>query len=164
MNVFLKYGSVLSCVFMLAACETPGASDEANGSGTGMDQSGSNVASDSMNESFTTNAGDRVFFETNSSVVSSEGRATIERQAKWLNQYSNINVVIEGHADERGTREYNLALGERRANAAKEVLIASGVNASRITTITYGKERPAVTGSSEQSWSQNRRAVTVLAK
>ncbi len=164
MNAFVKFGSVLSCVFLLAACETPGSSDETNGAGAGGNGAqGSGVYPGSEAE-FTENAGDRVFFETNSSVVSSEGRSTLERQAKWLNQYSNINVVIEGHADERGTREFNLALGERRANAAKEVLIAAGVNTSRITTITYGKERPAVLGSSEQSWSQNRRAVTVLAK
>ena len=163
MNVFLKYGSVLSCVFLLAACETPPSSDDTTGAGTGTSQMDPNGV-DAMNQQFSENAGDRVFFETNSSVVSSEGRATIERQAKWLGQYANINVVIEGHADERGTREFNLALGERRANAAKEVLIAAGVNASRITTITYGKERPAVLGSSEQSWSQNRRAVTVLAR
>jgi peptidoglycan-associated lipoprotein len=162
MNVFLKYGSVLSCVFMLAACETPG-------SGEGLDENGnpiggSSSVSDSMAESFASNAGDRVFFDTDSSVVTSEGRATLERQASWLSQYSNINVVVEGHCDERGTREYNLALGERRANAAKEVLIAAGVSPARITTITYGKERPAVIGSDESSWSQNRRAVTVLAR
>jgi peptidoglycan-associated lipoprotein len=163
MNVFLKYGSVLSCVFLLAACETPGSADETGDTGAATSQMDPNGV-DAMNQQFSENAGDRVFFETNSSVVSSEGRATIERQAKWLGQYANINVVIEGHADERGTREFNLALGERRANAAKEVLIAAGVSASRITTITYGKERPAVLGSSEQSWSQNRRAVTVLAR
>jgi peptidoglycan-associated lipoprotein len=146
MNVFLKYGSVLSCVFMLAACETPGSGDDMSDSGNGAGN-GAGGVSDSMAESFASNAGDRVFFDTDSSVVTSEGRATLERQSSWLNQYSNINVVVEGHCDERGTREYNLALGERRANAAKEVLIAAGVSASRITTITYGKERPAVIGS-----------------
>jgi peptidoglycan-associated lipoprotein len=163
MNIFVKYGSVLSCVFLLAACETPGEGTDVGdtGAANGAGQSGVYPGSEA---SFVENAGDRVFFETNSSVVTSEGRATIERQAKWLAENSMVNVVIEGHADERGTREYNLALGERRANAAKDVLIASGVNASRITTITYGKERPAVLGSNEQAWSQNRRAVTVLAK
>jgi peptidoglycan-associated lipoprotein len=164
MNVFVKYGSVLSCAFLLAACETPGSSDEMNDGGAGAGGAGTSGVYPGSEAEFNEQAGDRVFFETDSSVVTSEGRATIERQAKWLAQYPNINVVVEGHCDERGTREYNLALGERRANAAKEVLAAAGVNPSRITTITYGKERPAVLGSSEEAWGQNRRAVTVLAR
>jgi peptidoglycan-associated lipoprotein len=162
MNVFLKYGSVLSCVFMLAACETPGAGDDMSDTGD-VNRPYTDPELDGLTSKLA-EAGDRVFFDTDSSVVTSEGRATLERQASFLNQYSNINVVVEGHCDERGTREYNLALGERRANAAKEVLSAAGVNAARITTITYGKERPAVIGSDDSSWSQNRRAVTVLAR
>jgi peptidoglycan-associated lipoprotein len=94
--------------------------------------------------------------------VSDEARATLDRQASWLQQYSNLSITIEGHADERGTREYNLALGERRANAVKNYLVARGVSGSRINTISYGKERPAVVGSDEASWAQNRRGVTVV--
>ncbi len=168
MNNILKFGSVLSCVFFLAACETP--YDETDT--TYNPEDGSGVTGDSgyptdgpgSEGDFVNNVGDRVYYATDSSVVTAEGRATLQRQAAWLNKYSNINVVVEGHADERGTREYNLALGERRANAAKNVLIAAGVAPSRITTITYGKERPAVLGSNAQAWAQNRRAVTVLAR
>lgn len=106
------------------------------------------------------NVGDRVFFGYDSYDLTGEARATLEKQAQWLNQYSNLTVTVEGHADERGTREYNLALGERRANAAKNYLIALGVDPRRVDTISYGKERPAVPGSNETSWAQNRRGVT----
>ena len=113
-------------------------------------------------EDFVANAGDRVFFDLDSTSLSTEARAVLERQAFWLNQYASVSIVLEGHCDERGTREYNLALGERRATAAKDYLVALGVDPSRITTISYGKERPAVLGSDESSWGQNRRSVTVL--
>ena len=106
---------------------------------------------------------DRVFFATDSSVVDSAGQAALDKQAAWLKGNSNVNVTVEGHADERGTREYNIALGERRAAAAKSYLVSQGVSASRISTISYGKERPAVTGNDESAWSQTRRAVTVIA-
>ncbi len=108
------------------------------------------------------NVGDRVFFGTDQSDLSAEARAVLDKQAAWLAQYPDLNVIIEGHADERGTREYNLALGERRANAAASYLKALGVDARRIETVTYGKERPAVTGFNDEAWSQNRRAVTVI--
>jgi peptidoglycan-associated lipoprotein len=104
---------------------------------------------------------DRIFFETDSSDVDSTDQATLQSQAQWLARYPNARVTIEGHADERGTREYNLALGERRANSTKNALAALGVTADRITTISYGKERPDALGSDEDSWSRNRRAVTV---
>jgi peptidoglycan-associated lipoprotein len=104
---------------------------------------------------------DRVLFDTDSSDVDAEGRAILDSQAAWLSKYPNVRVTIEGHADERGTREYNLALGERRANSAKNYLASAGVDASRITTISYGKERPEAMGSDESAWAQNRRAVTV---
>jgi len=107
-------------------------------------------------------AGDRVFFAFDRSDISPEARQILARQADWLRRYPNVTVTIEGHCDERGTREYNLALGERRAQAAKNVLVASGISASRISTISYGKERPAVVGSSEEAYAQNRRAVTVV--
>ncbi len=164
MNIFMKYGSVLSCVFLLAACETPGSGDDTYGGAGGAGYNGESGVYPGSEAEFVENVGDRVFYALDSSVVTGEGRATLERQSKWLEQYPNINVVIEGHCDERGTREYNLALGERRANAAKNVLVAAGVSPSRITTISYGKERPAVLGHNESAWSQNRRAVTVLAR
>ncbi|MAQ70776.1 MAG: peptidoglycan-associated lipoprotein [Alphaproteobacteria bacterium] len=108
------------------------------------------------------NVGDRVFFGYDSSDLTGEARSTLDRQASWLQQYPNLSITIEGHADERGTREYNLALGERRANAVRNYLTALGVPASRVSVISYGKERPVVFGSDTQSWAQNRRAVTVV--
>ena len=106
---------------------------------------------------------DRVFFATNESVLTTASRDTLRKQATWLRSNSDINVVLEGHADERGTREYNLALGERRANSAKDYLMTYGVSASRISVISYGKERPVDAGSNPLSWSKNRRSVTVKA-
>ena len=104
---------------------------------------------------------DRVFFATNESLLTTKSRDTLRKQAAWLRENTNVNVVIEGHADERGTREYNLALCERRANAAKDYLMTYGISADRITVISYGKERPVNTASTPLAWSQNRRSVTV---
>ena len=106
---------------------------------------------------------DRVFFATNESILTTKSRDTLRKQAAWLRENSNVNVVVEGHADERGTREYNLALGERRANAAKDYLMTYGVSSDRIQLISYGKERPVDSGSNPLSWSKNRRSVTVKA-
>lgn len=106
------------------------------------------------------NIGDRVFFGYDRYDLSPEARSILDSQAKWLQQYPNVTVTIEGHADERGTREYNLALGDRRATSTKNYLIALGVDPRRISTISYGKERPAVPGSTDAAWSQNRRTVT----
>ena len=106
---------------------------------------------------------DRVFFATNESVLTTASRETLRKQAAWLRKNSKINIVLEGHADERGTREYNLALGERRANAAKDYLMTYGVSGKRISVISYGKERPVNPASSPLAWSQNRRSVTVKA-
>ena len=106
---------------------------------------------------------DRVFFATNESILTTKSRDTLRKQAAWLRDNSNINIVIEGHADERGTREYNLALGERRANSAKDYLMTYGISANRIQVISYGKERPIDSGSNPLSWSKNRRSVTVKA-
>ena len=106
---------------------------------------------------------DRVFFATNESILTTMSRDTLRKQAAWLRDNSNLNVVIEGHADERGTREYNLALGERRANAVKDYLITYGISSDRISVISYGKERPVDSGSNPLSWSKNRRSVTVKA-
>jgi len=105
---------------------------------------------------------DRVLFALDSHDLDGDARATLDRQAAWLNQYPQVTITVEGHCDERGTREYNLALGDRRANSAKNYLASRGISASRISTISYGKERPAVEGSDESAWAQNRRAVTVL--
>ncbi|MFC7333292.1 peptidoglycan-associated lipoprotein Pal [Rhodocista pekingensis] len=108
------------------------------------------------------NVGDRVFFGFDRFDLTPEATATLDRQAAWLKQYPNVTVTVEGHADERGTREYNLALGERRATAVKNYLTALGVDTARVQTISYGKERPAVLGSDESAWAQNRRGVTVI--
>lgn len=104
---------------------------------------------------------DRVFFDTDKYDIDAEDQATLQSQAQWLMQNPAVRVTVEGHCDERGTRDYNLALGERRANAAKNYLASLGIDPSRITTISYGKERPAAMGSDESAWAQNRRAVTV---
>jgi peptidoglycan-associated lipoprotein len=109
------------------------------------------------------NVGDRVFFEFDKASLSSDARSQLEKQAAWLKKFGRANLTLEGHADERGTREYNLALGERRANSAKDFLVALGVAPSRIKVISYGKERPAALGQNEAAWRQNRRAVTVIA-
>jgi peptidoglycan-associated lipoprotein len=105
---------------------------------------------------------DRIFFETDSYSVDDEDRQVLNAQAAWLRQHPNVRVTIEGHCDERGTREYNLALGDRRANAAKNYLASLGIDVGRMTTISYGKERPVALGSDEEAWAKNRRAVTVI--
>jgi len=111
---------------------------------------------------FRQNVGDRVFFDTDQSTIREDGRATLNKQAEWLKKYTNYQITVEGHCDERGTREYNLALGERRANAARQYLVAQGIPAARIKTVSYGKERPDPVGSDEAAWARNRRAVTAL--
>ncbi len=140
--------------------------------GMGMDQSMGQPMDDGMYQGDTgapapgtqadlvVNVGDRVFFETDSSDLNSEARRILDAQAAWLQRYPNLSVVVEGHADERGTREYNLALSERRANSARTYLSAMGVPSNRLETIAYGKERPAVPGADASAWSQNRRAAT----
>ncbi len=111
---------------------------------------------------FRQNVGDRVFFDTDQSTIREDGRQTLNRQAEWLKKYGNYQVTMEGHCDERGTREYHLALGERRANAARQYLIAQGIPAARVKTISFGKERPDPVGSDEAAWARNRRAVSAL--
>ncbi len=113
-------------------------------------------------EGLTTFAGDRVFFDYDSAELTDDARSTLAKQAEWLMHYPRVKVSLEGHCDERGTREYNLALGERRASSVKNYLVALGVPASRLSTISYGKERPAVVGNGEAYWSQNRRGVLVV--
>ncbi|MDA7705096.1 peptidoglycan-associated lipoprotein Pal [Rickettsiales bacterium] len=104
---------------------------------------------------------DRIFFALNSSTLNDEAKAVLDGQSEWLKSEANINIIIEGHCDERGTREYNIALGEKRANASRDYLVSKGVDSSRIKTVSYGKERPALIGNGESIWSKNRRAVTV---
>ena len=113
-------------------------------------------------QDFIVNVGDRVFFESDSSDLTPQGRDTLDKQAQWLNQYSRYAFTIEGHADERGTREYNIALGARRAETVRQYLVSRGVSAQRMRTISYGKERPVALCNDISCWSQNRRAVTVL--
>ena len=130
--------------------------------GTGMMQGDVYTGTDTI-EYLATGVKDRVFFATNKSVLTTASRDTLRTQAAWLRKNKDITVTIEGHADERGTREYNLALGERRANAAKDYLMTYGISGKRMSVISYGKERPVNSGSTPLAWSQNRRSVTVKA-
>ncbi|WP_265517693.1 peptidoglycan-associated lipoprotein Pal [Nitratireductor luteus] len=123
---------------------------------------GASAATPGSKQEFTVSIGDRIFFDTDSSVIRADAQATLTRQAQWLNKYPSYSITVEGHADERGTREYNLALGARRAAAARDYLTTRGVAANRINTISYGKERPVATCDDISCWSQNRRAVTLL--
>ena len=111
-------------------------------------------------EDLVKNVGDRVFFAFDKSVLTPEDRATLDKQSAWLTQYAQNNVQIAGNCDDRGTEEYNIALGQRRANAARDYLVAKSIAASRITTISYGKDRPTALGDNEQAWAQNRNAIT----
>ena len=161
-----KILSVLAAVALVAACETaPESTGASQSSGASNTTSSAATRVEIMmgsQEDLVVNVGDRVFYGYDSSELSSEARGTLEKQAAWLSKFGNVRVVIEGHADERGTREYNLALGDRRANATKDYLVALGINPSRIKTISYGKERPAAIGSNETAWAQNRRGVMVV--
>jgi len=121
-----------------------------------------NGATPGSQQDFVVNVGDRVFFETDSSELTDQARATLDKQAQWLNNYNRYAFTIEGHADERGTREYNIALGARRAETVRQYLVSRGVSAQRMRTISYGKERPVALCNDISCWSQNRRAVTVL--
>ena len=152
----MKILGALAAVSILAACSSGDQNAAATGAGAGA---GPRPGSQ---EDLVANVGDRVFFDTDRSNVRADQRATLERQAAWMGRFPQVQVMVEGHADERGTREYNLALGQRRANAARDVLVAGGVAPARVSTISYGKDRPAALGSNEQAWSQNRRAVTVV--
>ena len=123
---------------------------------------GANSATPGSSQDFTLNVGDRIFFDTDSSAIRADAQSTLSKQAQWLNQYGNYAITIEGHADERGTREYNIALGARRAAATRDFLVARGVPATRLRTISYGKERPVAVCDDSSCQTQNRRAVTVL--
>ena len=149
---------VISACLVLSACATKKTTTDAGGQIQGDVYIGSDTV-----EYLASGVPDRVFFATNESILTTRSRDTLRKQANWLRKNPEISVVLEGHADERGTREYNLALGERRANAAKDYLMTYGVSASRISVISYGKERPVDSGSNPLAWSKNRRSVTVKA-
>ena len=155
-----KFGVILaaSAALFLAAC-----SDEPPAAEAGAGDGGAVAVDTATVQYFQQTVGDRVFFQTNSSRLTGVGQQTLQRQATWLNENQAVNAVIEGHADERGTREFNLALGARRAEAARAYLVSQGVAAGRLRTISYGKERPESLCSAENCWSQNRRSVSVLA-
>jgi peptidoglycan-associated lipoprotein len=148
-----KIFGALAAVALLAACAT----QEQAATGGGVTTAGPVPGSQ---EDLVANVGDRVFYDFNSATVRADGRGTLDRQAAWLAQYPAVNVLVAGNADERGTTEYNLALGQRRANAASNYLRAKGVAAARMNTISYGKDRPTAMGSNEQAWAQNRNAIT----
>ena len=151
-----RIAAAFCCVLALAACSKKNTPDlEAANSGVGQAAPGSE-------KDFAVNAGDRVYFAEDQSALAPEAQETLRKQAAWLSQYPGVTIQIEGHADERGTREYNISLSARRATAAREFLIAQGIDGTRISSIAYGKERPAATCDAEQCWSQNRRAVTVI--
>ena len=161
--------SVLAALVLVAACETTpedsGAASGDGGSTTSTESTGSTEAAGPIpgsQEDLNQNVGDRVFFGFDQYDLTAEAQETLRRQAEWMQTYGDVTVTIEGHCDERGTREYNLALGERRANAVKNFLVALGVDPARVATISYGKERPEVLGSDESAWAQNRRGVTLV--
>ena len=151
---FKRAGVIVAMLFLGACANDPGK--------LANKTSASNNAAAGSVEDFNLNVGDRVFFETDQASLTAAARSTLQRQAVWLKTYPKIRVVIEGHADERGTREYNIALGARRAATARAFLVSSGVPAYRVKVLSYGKERPVATCDNISCWSQNRRAVTVV--
>jgi peptidoglycan-associated lipoprotein len=149
----LRFATLLGSAMMVAACASnPNDPNAAGGS----------AATPGSAQDFVVNVGDRVFFETDSTELTPQARATLDKQGQWLNQYNRYAFTVEGHADERGTREYNIALGARRSQAVRTFLTSRGIEASRMRTISYGKERPVAVCNDISCWSQNRRAVTVL--
>ena len=148
-----KFAVAIAAALTIAAC--------ANRNNELAD-AGMNSASPGSQQDFVVNVGDRVFFETDQTDLTPQARATLDKQAQWLAQYNRYSFTIEGHADERGTREYNIALGARRAQTVREYLASRGIEPQRMRTISYGKERPVAVCNDISCWSQNRRAVTVL--
>tara|TARA_Y100001970_G_scaffold205785_1_gene250604 strand:+ start:26 stop:544 length:519 start_codon:yes stop_codon:yes gene_type:complete len=171
--MFYKFLISALLVLFVAACASK-PKDAADASGSGSSSSDSSVDGGSITETtgsgivagsqedLIVNVGDRVFFGYDSSDLDSDALELLQDQVAWLKQNSGVSVTIEGHCDERGTREYNLALGEKRAQAVKNYLIGLGISPDRLSTISYGKERPAVVGSNDGAWAQNRRSVTIV--
>ena len=147
-----KFAAVVMAALAIAGCAKN--ADQAAGM--------AGAAAPGSQQDFVVNVGDRVFFETDSSELTEQARATLDKQAQWLNNYNRYAFTIEGHADERGTREYNIALGARRAETVRQYMVSRGIPAQRMRTISYGKERPVALCNDISCWSQNRRAVTVL--
>ena len=163
MKFFGRAAGLGGFLLLLAACSsTPQTPPPAPSGPAGPPGGVTGAAVPGSQQDLAQTAGDRVFFDFDRSDITPEAQQILQRQAEWLQHYPNVTVTIEGHCDERGTREYNLALGERRANAAKQVLIAAGIPSSRLSTISYGKDRPAVPGSTEEAWAQNRVAITTV--
>ncbi|MFN3891656.1 MAG: peptidoglycan-associated lipoprotein Pal [Beijerinckiaceae bacterium] len=154
----IRIAAALTAALAIAACSKTPDPNAAGGLGAG----GAGAAVPGSQQDFVVNVGDRVFFETDSTDLTPQAQATLDKQARWLAQYPRYTITVEGHADERGTREYNFALGAKRAEVTKNYLAARGVPASRMRTISYGKERPVAVCDNISCWSQNRRAVTVL--
>ena len=164
--MFQRLLAIAAATFLLAACETAsqvsGDSASTSASNTASSSSASSSAADKTPAEKLAQVGDTVNFGFDSAELSVSARSTLNRQAAFLSLNPDLMIVIEGHADERGTREYNLALGDRRATAVRDYLVAKGINSARVRTVSYGKERPAVAGSDEAAWAKNRRAATVL--
>jgi len=159
-KIFKNTLLILAACLVLTACATK--KEVATDAIKGQMQSDVYTGTDTV-EYLADGVPDRVFFATNETILTTASRETLRAQAAWLRKNSSINVVLEGHADERGTREYNLALGERRANSAKDYLMTYGISSDRISVLSYGKERPVDAGSNPLAWSKNRRSVTVKA-
>ena len=152
----IKMLGAFAAVALLAACAKPAT----NAAQTGTGAAATSGPVPGSEEDLVANVGDRVFYDFNRSSLKPDARATLDRQADWLAKYTSVNVQIAGNCDDRGTEEYNLALGQRRANAAADYLKAKGVAGSRMATISYGKDRPTAQGDNEQAWAQNRNAIT----
>ena len=148
-----RFAAVLMAALAVAACANQADQSQANAGG---------AATPGSQQDFVVNVGDRVFFETDQTGLTQQARETLDKQAQWLTNYGNYSFTIEGHADERGTREYNIALGARRAQTVRDYLASRGINPQRMRTISYGKERPVAVCDDISCWSQNRRSVTVL--
>jgi len=150
----VRIAAVLAAALAISAC--------AKNAEEGTQANAAGQATPGSQQDFVVNVGDRVFFETDQTELTPQSRATLDKQAQWLTNYSQYAFTIEGHADERGTREYNIALGARRAQSVRDYLVSRGIQATRMRTISYGKERPVAVCNDISCWSQNRRAVTVL--
>ncbi|MBB4143847.1 peptidoglycan-associated lipoprotein Pal [Rhizobium lemnae] len=163
MQTLARNPAVIALTLALALAGCANKKNLPNSAGElGLGAGGAGAATPGSSQDFTVNVGDRIFFDTDSTSIRADAQQTLDRQAQWLQRYPRYAITIEGHADERGTREYNLALGARRAAATRDYLASRGVPANRMKTISYGKERPVAVCDDISCWSQNRRAVTVL--
>ena len=164
---YRNFFTIIAATLVLAACATTppdsassSSSSSSSGSSMSLVQDGVYVGDDTI-EMLAVDVPDRVFFAYDSYALTSSAQSTLSKQAKWLKANPSITISVQGHADERGTREYNLALGDRRANSAKDYLMSQGISSNRVTTISYGKEKPVKSGSNDTAWAQNRRSVTL---